>query len=159
MKKILIALDYNPEAQEVAERGYDFAKAMHAEVILLHVIADPIFYSSTVYSPIMGFGGYTDLDFLEPDILKEIVKSSLHFLKQTKRHLGDDLTISTMVIEGDTADGILEVAQENEVDMVIVGAHTKKWMEEFLLPSVTRKILRETTIPILIIPTKVLLKN
>ena len=33
MKKVLIALDYNPTAQKVAETGYSLAKAMKAKVI------------------------------------------------------------------------------------------------------------------------------
>jgi nucleotide-binding universal stress UspA family protein len=40
MKKVLIALDYNPTAQKVAEVGFSMAKSMNAEVSLLHVIAD-----------------------------------------------------------------------------------------------------------------------
>ena len=46
MKKILIALDYNPTAQKIAETGFSLAKAMNAQVVLLHVIADPVYYSS-----------------------------------------------------------------------------------------------------------------
>jgi nucleotide-binding universal stress UspA family protein len=50
MKKVLIALDYNPTAQKVAEVGFSMAKAMNAEITLLHVIADPVYYSSPGYS-------------------------------------------------------------------------------------------------------------
>jgi len=62
MKKILIAIDYDPTAQKVAEEGFELAKTMGAEVVLLHVIADPVYYSSTDYSPIMGFTGYLNTD-------------------------------------------------------------------------------------------------
>ena len=40
MKKILIAVDYDHSAQIVAEKGYEIAKSMGAEVILLHVITE-----------------------------------------------------------------------------------------------------------------------
>ena len=43
MKKVLIALDYNPTAQKVAEVGFSLAKSMNAEITLLHVITDPVF--------------------------------------------------------------------------------------------------------------------
>ena len=42
MKKVLIALDYNPTAQKVAEMGHAMAKAMKAEVVLLHILAEPL---------------------------------------------------------------------------------------------------------------------
>lgn len=59
-KNVLIALDYDPTAQKVAEAGYDLAKMIGATVTLVHAIADPVYYSATGYSPIMGFGGYLD---------------------------------------------------------------------------------------------------
>jgi len=46
IKKVLIALDYNPTAQKVAEEGFSMAKAMKAEVILLHIILEPFYYYS-----------------------------------------------------------------------------------------------------------------
>jgi nucleotide-binding universal stress UspA family protein len=49
MKKILIALDYNPTAERIAKTGYEMAKSMNAEVTLLHVIADYTYYSSLDY--------------------------------------------------------------------------------------------------------------
>lgn len=63
MKKILIAIDYNPTATGIAESGYSLAKSMNAEVILLHVVADYTYYSSLDYSPVLGF---TALVILEP---------------------------------------------------------------------------------------------
>lgn len=51
MKKVLIALDYDQNAKKVAETGYSLAKTLGAEVIMLHVITDPIYYASPEYSP------------------------------------------------------------------------------------------------------------
>jgi len=76
MKTILIALDYDPTAEKVAEAGTALAKALSAKVILLHVIAEPAYYSSTAYAPVMGFGGYVDMDFLQPDIIDNLKKAS-----------------------------------------------------------------------------------
>ncbi len=59
MKKILVAIDYDPSAEKVAETGHALAQAMKAELVLLHVIAEPSYYSSMEFSPIMGFTGFT----------------------------------------------------------------------------------------------------
>ena len=53
MNRVLIAMDYNPTAQKVAEVGFTMAKSMNAEVILLHVITEPQFYSSAGYSRVL----------------------------------------------------------------------------------------------------------
>src|SRR5450756_2439556 len=105
VKKVLIALDYNPTAQKVAEVGFSLAKAMNAEVILLHVISDPVYYSSAEYSPIMGFDIFMEMVPLQLDSVEGLKKASQHFLDKSKIHLGDK-TIQTLVKEGDFAESI-----------------------------------------------------
>jgi len=153
MKKVLIALDYNPTAQKVAEVGFSMAKSMNAEVILLHVISDPVYYSSTEYSPIMGFTGYLDMGALQLDSVDGLKKASQHFLDKSKQHLGDK-AILTLVKEGDFAESILEAAKEVHADIIVVGSHSRKWLENIVMGSVTEKVLHHTSIPLLIVPTK-----
>jgi nucleotide-binding universal stress UspA family protein len=153
MDKVLIALDYGPTAQKVAEAGFELAKSLHAQVILIHVIADPMYYTSTAYSPIMGFGGYMDIGTFQPDIMEGIHKSSNDFLQKTKSHLGDE-SIETIVVEGDAAEAILNKATEFKTDVIVLGTHSLKWLEAIVMGSVTESVLRLTTIPLFIIPTK-----
>jgi len=151
-RKVLIALDYNPTAKQVAEEGYALAKAMHAEVILLHVVADPVYYASTEYSPIMGFTGYMDVGQLQLTN-ESLKKASHHFLDKTKHHLGDG-SIKTTVNEGDFAETILKTAKDLHADIIVIGSHSRKWLDEVLMGSVTEKVLHHTKIPLLIIATK-----
>ena len=78
MKKVLIALDYNPTAQKVAEVGFSMAKSMNAEVILLHVITDPVFYSTSGYSPIMGYNGYEDMSPIQLESVDGLKNASFN---------------------------------------------------------------------------------
>lgn len=153
MKKVLIALDYNPTAQKVAETGFSLAKSLNAEVTLLHVIADPVFYSTAAYSPIMGFEGYMAM---RPAILENVegLKEASHrYLEKTKHHLGDE-NIQILVKEGDFASTILETAKELEADFIILGSHSQKWLENILIGSVAEKVLRQTSIPLFIVPIR-----
>lgn len=153
MKKILIALDYAPTAQKVAEIGFSLGENQRAEVTLLHVIEDPNYYASTVYDPIMGFGGYANLDLLHPDIIDELKNTSLAFLEKTKQHLADN-TIKILVKEGSIAQSILEVAKELNADIIVMGSHSRRWLENILMGSITEHVLHHTAIPLFIIPTK-----
>ena len=153
ISKVLIALDYNPTAQKVAEVGFSMAKSMNAEVILLHVITDPVFYSTSGYSPIMGFNGYIDMSPMQLDSVDGLKNASLQYLDKSKQHLGDK-TIQTIVKEGDFADSILETASELHADIIVVGSHSRKWLENILMGSVTEKVLHNSKIPLLIVPTK-----
>lgn len=153
MKKILIALDYDPTAQKVAEQGYSLAKDMGAEVILMHVVTDPTYYTSTDYSPIMGFGGYMDVAQLYPTPTDGLKLASQHFLEKAKHHLKDD-DIRITIKEGDIADSILKTAKEVHANIIVVGSHSRKWLENIVIGSVARDVLNDTKIPIYIIPTK-----
>lgn len=153
MKKVLIALDYDPTAQKVAETGYALAKTMGAEVILLHVISDPMYYTLTGHVTVMGFAGEKGSGKYKSDTKIDAVNVSQHFLDSSKKHLGDD-TIKTLVKEGDFAISILKAAKDLKVDVIVIGTHSKKWLENIVMGSVTREVLNQTTIPIFIIPTK-----
>jgi nucleotide-binding universal stress UspA family protein len=153
MKKVLIALDYDPTSQKVAEIGYATAKEMKAEVILLHVITDPEHYSSTEYSAIMGMQGYMDTSQIQTDSPQGLLNASRHFLSKIKHHLNDE-TIQTIVREGDVAETILEAAKDRFADIIAIGSHSQKWLENVLLGSITEKVIRHTPIPLLIVPIK-----
>jgi nucleotide-binding universal stress UspA family protein len=129
------------------------AKAMNAEIVLLHVISDPVYYSSANYSPVMGFTGFMDMDPQQLNITEELKKASQHFLEKSKHHLGDK-TIQTLVKEGDCADSIIKTAEELHADIIVMGSHSQKWLENIIMGSVTEKVLHHTSIPLFIIPTK-----
>ncbi len=153
VSKVLIALDYNPTAQKVAEVGFSMAKSMNAEVVLLHVITDPVFYSTEEFSPIMGFTGYSYTGEVQAFNAEGLKAATLEFLDKSKQHLGDN-TIKTIVKEGEFADTILETAKEVKADIIVIGSHSRKWLENIVMGSVTEKVLHHTSIPLLIIPTK-----
>jgi len=153
MHKVLIALDYDPTAQKVAETGFSLVKNMGAEVILLHVIADSTYYSSLEYNPITGFLGFDSSDVLHLLDADGLTKATKNYLDKVKRHLGDE-TIQTLVKEGDFAESILKAAKDLHVDIIIMGSHSRRWLDEILMGSVTEKVLHHTSIPLFIVPTK-----
>ncbi|HBZ68031.1 MAG TPA: universal stress protein [Bacteroidales bacterium] len=152
MTKVLIAIDYNPSAQKVAEIGYSLAKNMGAATTLLHVIVDPVYYASEEYSPIMGFSGYPVMNPLMTDIVKDLFKASDNYLDKTRRHLGDT-TIRTVVGEGRLSETILKTALEMHADIIVMGSHSQKRLENILMGSVTEDVLRKSTLPVLFVPT------
>src|SRR5688572_4367509 len=113
MKKILIALDYDLAAQKVAEMGYDLAKAMNGTAILLHVISDANQYSYLEYSPVMGFGGFSNVNMAQKDS-EELEKMALEYLNQCKKHLHDE-SIEAVVRSGVFGETIVTTAVEMNV--------------------------------------------
>jgi nucleotide-binding universal stress UspA family protein len=153
MKKVLIALDYNHTAQKVAEKGFSLAKTMNAQVVLLHVFTDEAYYSTLEYSPIIGFSGFSGEDFSNLISAEGMTKASNYFLDKIKDHLGDD-SVLVMVEEGDFAEVILKTARHIHADIIVMGSHSRRWLDKILMGSVTEKVLHRTSIPLFIIPTK-----
>lgn len=153
MKKVLIALDFDPSAQKIAETGYELAKAMNAQVILLHVTADAAYYSALNYSPIMGFDSFSNLDIVQTDAVLELKNAAQDYLEKSKQHLGDE-TIQTVIKDGDFGESILETATEMNADIIVMGTHSRRGLEKILMGSVAEKVLHRSSIPLFIIPSK-----
>ncbi len=150
--KVLIALDYDPTAQKVAEMAFNAGKALNAEITLLHVILDPMRYASADYSPIMGFTGYADLGPMETDSVDELKKAAQKYLDKVKHHLGNE-TLKTLVMEGDVADSIIDAAKSVHADLIAIGSFSRKLLDKIVMGSVTEKVLQHTAVQLLIIPT------
>lgn len=152
MKHILIALDYDPSAENIAEAGYEIAKAMQAKVTLFHAIADAGYYTEIAYSPIMGFNGYV-YPGIDEMLVKDLINSSHQFLDQSKAHLGDP-NIGIIVKEGELVESILETSEECAVDLIVIGSHTRRGLGKLVNGNIAEALLQKTTIPVLVIPNK-----
>jgi nucleotide-binding universal stress UspA family protein len=153
IKRVLIALDYDNYARKIAEMGYSIAKAMDAEVVLLHVLVDATYYSAFEYSPMLGMGGFSTTDFSKLVQEEGLKQGAKYFLENIKTHLGDE-SISTKVGEGNFADIILNRADNYNSDLIVLGSHKKGWFEKMLAGDVTEQVLHQTEIPLLIVPIK-----
>jgi len=152
MKKVLIAIDYNPTAQDIAKKGYELARSMNAQTILLHVVADYTYYSSLDYSPIMGFDSFSNLGILQTDTVTELHNAAQDYLNKTKQYLGGEDNIQTLVKDGDPGQAIIDAAKEMEADVIVMGSHSRRGLEKILMGSVAEKVLRNSSWPLFIIP-------
>lgn len=150
MKKVLIALDYGLSAQEVADKGHELAKGLNAQTTLIHVIAEESYYSSIDSAPFIGFYGYDFFDMVNSD---NLIDSSMKFLEKIKQNLKDS-SIEKIAIQGDFATAILETANNNHFDVIVIGSNSKNWLEKTVMGSVTESVFSKTKIPLLIIPIK-----
>ncbi len=146
-------MDYDPGAEKVAKTGHELAKAMHATTILLHVTSDVTRYSYLDYSPIMGFGGLNTFEKTETEMTETLENVAQEYLDKSKLHLGDE-TIQTIVRNGNFGETISSTAQEVKADIIVMGTHGRRGLEKILMGSVAENVLRRSTIPILIIPTR-----
>ncbi|WP_029033292.1 universal stress protein [Salinimicrobium terrae] len=151
MKKVLIAIDYNPVSQKVAEQGYELAKNLNAEVCLIHVLDDVGFYGAQ-FPTFMGYDGYSGMG---PDmnVAMEMRDIAEEFMDKAKQHLRDE-NVKTHLAEGDTAKTIISYAEEWGASLLVMGTHSHSVLEKLLLGTVAEKILEKTKIPVYLVPVK-----
>ncbi|HAH57274.1 MAG: universal stress protein [Lentimicrobium sp.] len=153
MKKVLIALDYDPSAQKIAEAGYALAQSMNAETMLLHVFAEPHYYATVGVSPITGLNDHLQVVPMILENMEDLKEEAKKYLDRTKAHLGG-ASIQTLVKEGEPDSAILDTAKAINADVIVLGSHSRRWIENILLGSVAEKVLKNTPVPLYIIPLK-----
>jgi len=53
--------------------------------------------------------------------------------------------------QGDPATAVLRAAEERGVDVIVVGTEERGWLDRFLRPSVSKEIVRQAHVPVLIV--------
>lgn len=152
MKKVLIALDYGISARKIAEKGMELAQGMNAKVTLLHVVADETYYNSMDAEPFLGFYGFDFFDTMDDNKI-DLIGSSLNYLKSIKGNF-KDVDATVVAKQGDFATVILETATELHSNIIVLGSHSKNWLERTVMGSVTESVLAKSKVPLFIVPVK-----
>lgn len=151
MKKVLIGLDYNPNSEIVAKKGYELSQALGAEVCLIHVLADVSYYGVN-YPSFMGYEGYNEMQ-VDLNMISELREVARNFIRTAANHL-DDPAVTSHIAEGPTSSAILQYAEEWNADMIVLGTHSHSVLEKVLMGTTASHILEKTKIPVYIIPIK-----
>ena len=102
IKKVLIALDYDSNSNQIAKIGHQLAKGIGAETILLHIVADESNYTAMQYNPIMGMGGFDYNVFADVIDTKGFLDAGNYYLEHIKDNLNDQ-SIEILVKIGDAS--------------------------------------------------------
>lgn len=149
MKKILIALDYNSAAKNIAEMGHAIAKAMNADLTIAHVITEPEYYAMQYASGLkFGLSHITNL----VENVEDVKQQANDFLKSIVLNLNDH-TIHTILLYGEVDESILSYGEEQKVDLIVIGSHRHSGINRFLHADLAENILLQSKVPLLTIPT------
>jgi len=150
LEKILVALDGSKSAGEALDFALDLADKCTAEIVLLSVVHVP---NIAYVAPSMGPGetfvpaaiiGYKEeLAIDHEKILSDAEKK----VKKNK----PDLKVSTKLAEGRPADKIVETAQYEHCDLIVMGHRGLSGVKKLFLGSVSNRVADEATCPVLIV--------
>lgn len=69
-------------------------------------------------------------------------------MRYLKKH---DIPVRILVREGNPIQAVIDVAEEIDTDIILVGAHGKNKIKDYILGSTTANLLRKSTVPVLIV--------
>ncbi|MEA3420847.1 MAG: universal stress protein [Acidobacteriota bacterium] len=139
LKKILWATDFSDESQEALLYASIFAKTFKAKLIALHVVPD---FSPALYDTEIVIKGELAQ---KVDIIKKEAKNRLDNLREIK-----GMSFESLVKEGNASKKILETAEKENIDLIVVGKRGMSVIEKLFIGSVANQLLRNSHIPLLI---------
>jgi nucleotide-binding universal stress UspA family protein len=144
-KKILVPLDGSQLATNALPLALVLAKVADGLVVLLRV---PVYQKQTLPAAVTAV-----YNRLRPPEEKEWVRQRVErYLKSVRQMtLGQEIAYETLVIDGDPAGVIVDTAESQDADLIIMSTHGRGGLVRWWLGSVTEKVLRATTRPILIV--------
>jgi nucleotide-binding universal stress UspA family protein len=82
-----------------------------------------------------------------------------HFRKEGEKATGfvedaakaADVKVESLLLEGQPAEKIIEFAEQNDIEMIVMGTLGKTGLDRFLLGSVAENVVRHSKIPVLVV--------
>ncbi|MCX7086843.1 MAG: universal stress protein [Methylococcales bacterium] len=139
---ILLAVDFSDHSHTVAERAKELSERYQAKLSIVHV-TDNLPISSAMDGQIMPF-----------DI--ELNEELMRFSKQRLEKLGKELGVkdeNQWLVIGSPKIEIVTIAEENQVDLIVVGSHGRHGLA-LLLGSTANGILHHAQCDVLAVRLK-----
>lgn len=137
-KKILVPTDGSEFAKKAQKHALFLSKISGAEIIAVSVTEN-------------NFVNGLPLDD-EVYQLNQILKErSEENLKEFDKLNEDDLKITHVVREGSPAKVILEVAKEENIDLIVMGSSGKSGFDRFIMGSVADKVVNSAKCAVLVV--------
>lgn len=145
LKKILCPVDLTSEAASVAHEAASLAQQVGAELLLVHVMNEPAF---AMTDPMLGPGEMTGyaLPALAEEYRDEMNKR-LHRLGAKLETPG--LTVTMRLIRGSVHESIVEAAEQEHADMIVMATHGRSGIQHLLLGSVAERVVRTAKVPVM----------
>ena len=140
--RILVAVDSSPCGERALTQAIDLAKRYGAKLIILHVIVRRLYAVTPSEAGVLA----TAVFVKEVETEGKIIISKA---EEAARVSGVDYVCR--LVQGVPADEILKTAQQERVDLIVVGSRGLTDVKAFLLGSVSSKVSHRSKCPILII--------
>lgn len=130
---ILVATDFSEMSRQALEHAAANAKLTGAKILIVHALAVP--------SPDQGEGMlHSGVEHEDPQIVERRLKAVKPSLEGVR--------VEHRLLRGAPAKEILKLADDENVDLIVMGTHGRTGVLRALMGSVTEEVVRNATCPV-----------
>jgi nucleotide-binding universal stress UspA family protein len=140
-KKVMIATDGSELVKQAVKSAVEIAKLSEAKLYAVHVIT---------------LGSHSIIHSLDEKWQKKMKKQlTIEGEKATAyvENVGKvaNIEVKSVIIEGSPANEIINFAEKNDIDLIVMGTHEKTEIQRFMVGSVAENVIRHSIKPVLIV--------
>ena len=133
--RILVPTDGSPEVDPVVEHAAELVRVHAAELHAIYVVNTAGYASLPTDSTIEGLG----------TMLEDQGEAALDRVEE----LAGGATVERVLVDGSPSKRIVEYAEHEHCDLVVMGTHGRGGIDRLLLGSVAERVVRTSPVPVL----------
>jgi nucleotide-binding universal stress UspA family protein len=138
-QKILVPVDFAPHSQEAVQQAVDIAQHYGASITLVYV------YEPADYALPEGYVLYTPEQI---GLMTTEFEARLRAARRDVEALGIS-RVETRLLNGAAASEIVAFAEDEGIDLIVMGTHGRTGLKHMLMGSVAERVLRTAPCPVL----------
>ena len=150
-KKILVAFDGSEASKHALDHAVSIADIMKPEVHILSVVPRvmmPVFPDEGIpAAPVTAAQDMSDYQ----ERMKTLYGKSLDEAKKDIANHYPELKVETKLMEGRPSATIVDEAENNEMDLIVIGSRGLGGITGWILGSTSRRIVESCTKPVLVV--------
>ncbi|MDM7920243.1 MAG: universal stress protein [Methanosarcina sp.] len=134
-----IATDGSENSRKAISCGIEIAKISGATVYIIHVVD-----TLSVVSDIWTAG---------KDLIHDMmIRDGKKILSETKKTIEDSgVEVKDVLLNGHPGEEIIKFAENNNMDLIVMGTLGATGLEKFLMGSVAEKVVRHSKVPVMVV--------
>lgn len=164
IKKILFTTDLSKQTRHAFNYAVGLAIQYGASLTILFVMEDTPQVKSQDFEDFLGKKRWAEVRQSHEQEVRQLLIGKKREGDLIRQALGEMLAAAKdslgrksvpsdeiMVTQGDVVDCILQEAQSQKVDLIVMGYHARGRLEEAVSGSVSRSVLRRINVPVLLV--------
>ena len=154
IKKILYTTDLSPNARFAFSYAVSLANRYDAAITILHVLEDVSPSADSLVINIIGKAKWDEMRQNNENEVLDTIKSRLaKFCEDVSSEIPSCpfVTDEIMVKIGNPVEEIIRLVENNDYDMIVMGAHGQSVFANAVMGSTSRRVVRRCKKPVLIV--------